>query len=134
SFRSFIAIESPQLEQVRLAHRELAGALAKSGRDAEAIDEYRVALAADSRDVQAIRPLAQLLLAHEQFADAIPLLRQLTVAHPDDGWAFGGLGIALASTGRLDEAVDAFRREVELEPGNDHARQNLARALAMRGR
>jgi len=134
SFRSFIATEPPQLEQVRLAHRELAGALAKSGRDAEAIDEYRVALAADSRDMQAIRPLAQLLLADQQFADSIPLLRQLTVARPDDAWAFGGLGIALASTGHLDEAVDAFRRQVELEPGNDHARQNLARALSMRGR
>jgi tetratricopeptide (TPR) repeat protein len=134
SFRSFIAAQPPQFEQVRLAHRELAGALAKSGLDDEAADEYRAALAADPGDTQAMRPLAQLLLAHQRFEESIPLLRQLTVARPDDAWAFGGLGVAQASTGHLDEAVDAFRRQVALDPGNDHARQNLARALSMRGR
>jgi Flp pilus assembly protein TadD len=133
-FRSFIAGQSPELEQVRLAHRELAAALLKTGRQDEAAIEYRAVLAADPGDTLAMVQLSQILLREQRFDEAIVVLRQLAAARPGDGWAFGGLGIAYAARGRLDEAIDAFRRQVELEPQNEHARQNLARALAMRER
>jgi len=133
-FHSFIASQPPELEQVRLAHAGLAGALLETGREREAETEDRLILERDPSDIPAMTQLAQLLLKGGRFGEAIPILRQLTIAQPMDPWAFGALGVALASTGVLDEAVDAFRRQVDLDPGNDHARQNLARAVSMRGR
>ncbi len=131
-FKSFIAVEPPELEQVRLARAALAGALVKSGRDDEAADEYRAILARQPSDPQDLVQLAQILLRRQRFAEAIVVLKQLTEARPEDPWAFGGLGIAFASSGRLDEAIDVFQRQVALDPQNEHARQNLARARSMR--
>jgi Flp pilus assembly protein TadD len=133
-FHSFIASQPPELEQVRLAHAELARALLSTGREREAEAEDRVILERDPSDTPALTQLAQILLKGGRFAEAIPVLRQLTIARPMDPWAFGALGVALASTGLLDDATEAFRRQVELDPGNEHARQNLARAVSMRGR
>ena len=39
------------------------------------------------------------------------------------------LGIALVAAERPDEALDVFRRAVELDPGNADRRRNLATAL-----
>jgi Flp pilus assembly protein TadD len=133
-FRSFIAGQPSGLDQVRLAHRELAGALVKSGREDDAAVEYRAVLAADPADTVALVQVAQILLRHQRFDEAIVVLKQLTTVRPSDPWAFGGLGVAFASTGRLDEAVDAFQRQVAFDPQNERARQNLARAQAMRAR
>ena len=36
-----------------------------------------------------------------------------------------------ASNGRLEEAIEIFRRAVDLDPQNIHAQQNLARALSL---
>ena len=130
--RSFVETQPPELEQVRLARTQLAIAYRDGGRDDDAGAAYRAVLAADPGDTEAMVQLSQILLKHERFGEAIPVLRQLTAHQPDSPWGFGGLGIALASTGQVDAAVEAFRRQVELEPGNQHARQNLARALAMR--
>jgi tetratricopeptide (TPR) repeat protein len=44
------------------------------------------------------------------------------------------LGLSLASTGRLDEAIGIFRRILELDPQNIPAQQNLARAEALQRR
>ena len=52
---------------------------------------------------------------------------------PDDVPVLNGLGLSLASSGRLDEAITIFRRVLELDPQNMPAQQNLARALALRG-
>jgi tetratricopeptide (TPR) repeat protein len=130
-FKSFIASQPPELEQVRLAHTQLAAALLASGRDGEAEAEYRAVVARDPADSASMVQLAQILLKHQRYAEAIVVLRQLTAARPGDPWAFGALGVALATTGHVDEAIGAFRRQVELDPGNDHARRNLARAMEM---
>jgi protein O-mannosyl-transferase len=132
--RSFIESQPPELEQVRLARTELAIAYRDDGRDADAAAAYRAVLKATPGDTEAMVQLSQILLKHERFAEAIPVLQQLTVQQPGNAWGFGGLGIALASAGRIDAAIDAFRHQVDLDPGNEHARQNLARAVSMRGK
>jgi 4-amino-4-deoxy-L-arabinose transferase-like glycosyltransferase len=132
--RSFIESQPSELEQVRLARTELAIAYRDDGRDGDAAAAYRAVLKSTPGDTEAMVQLSQILLEHERFAEAIPVLQQLTAQQPGNAWGFGGLGIALASTGQIDAAVDAFRRQVELEPANEHARQNLTRALSMRGK
>ena len=45
--------------------------------------------------------------------------------------AHNNLGVALASMGVLNQALDNFRRAVELDPGFVEARQNLTAALQL---
>ena len=48
---------------------------------------------------------------------------------PRDPAAHNLLGAALASTGRLDEAIAHFREALQLAPTDPQARANLERAL-----
>lgn len=132
--RSFVDTQPPELEQTRLARAQLALAYREDGREEAAAAAYRAVLVADPGDTEAMMQLSQILLKRERFGEAIPVLQQLTASRPRDAWGFGGLGIALASTGQVDGAIEAFKRQLELEPANEHARQNLARAQAMRGK
>ena len=46
--------------------------------------------------------------------------------------AHNNLGIALGSQGKLDEAIEEFRRALVIQPGFAGAQQNLDLALAAR--
>ena len=46
---------------------------------------------------------------------------------PSNANAFNSLGVLLAKTGRVDEAIQHFTRALELEPNNVNARRNLAK-------
>ena len=64
-------------------------------------------------------------------AQAIPCLRQAAATWPDDALIESNLGVALARTGELDAAAQAFRRSSALEPGVVDTWFNLARALEL---
>lgn len=51
---------------------------------------------------------------------------------PDAADARNNLGVALASVGRLDEAIEEFRRALAIRPGFADAERNLAMALQKR--
>ena len=72
--------------------------------------------------------LADALFAEQRFADAARSYRDFVAARPRDVGAAINFGIALARLGRMNEAVDEFRRAVRLDPRNPTARNNLARA------
>lgn len=133
-FRTFIASQQPELDQVETARRLLADALTKEGRLDEAAVEYRAVLARHPDDGQALVLLGQIALRDQRFTEAIDLFRRGSAARPGDASALVSLGIAYASTGRLDEAIAAFEKAVAMDPQNRHAQQNLARARAMRAR
>ena len=46
---------------------------------------------------------------------------------PDSAEAYNNLGIALASQGELEKAIDQFRQALRLQPGFVDAQQNLAK-------
>jgi Flp pilus assembly protein TadD len=54
--------------------------------------------------------------------------------NPNDFHAQTQLGIALAGLGRLDEAIAAFRRAIQITPQSPEAHNNLGNALRERGR
>jgi Flp pilus assembly protein TadD len=45
--------------------------------------------------------------------------------------AYNNLGVALGRPGNTRDAAEAFRQAVALDPGNDGARKNLAKALEL---
>ena len=60
--------------------------------------------------------------------------REALRLEPDSAEAHNGLGVALASLGRLDEAVGHFEQALRLDPANADARRNLERARALASR
>jgi Flp pilus assembly protein TadD len=57
--------------------------------------------------------------------------REVLRLAPRDVDSHGLLGIALASQGNVDEAIDLFRAALEINPSSVQARENLARALRL---
>jgi Flp pilus assembly protein TadD len=53
---------------------------------------------------------------------------------PNSVEAHTGLGLALASQNRVDEAIDQFQLALKLDPESAEARRHLAAALRQRNR
>jgi spermidine synthase len=68
------------------------------------------------------------LLVARQYPDAINALRSALIWNDSSAEAHNNLGIALASTGRMQEAIDQFRLALASDPEFDDAKRNLAMA------
>jgi tetratricopeptide (TPR) repeat protein len=68
------------------------------------------------------------LLVARQYPEAINALRSALIWNDKSAEAHNNLGIALASTGRMDEAIDQFRLALAIDPEFDDAKRNLAMA------
>lgn len=87
---------------------------------------------ADERAAEFIRQALEHLRA-DRFPQAAEFARQAIELDPSSGEAYGALGVALAQMGRTAEATDAFKRSVELLPGDAKLRYNLAAHLFRTG-
>jgi Flp pilus assembly protein TadD len=67
------------------------------------------------------------------YRDPAAMWQANTVLVPDNHRAFTNLGIALAQSGRLDDAVTALEQAVEIEPRSTRANYNLANVLVTLG-
>jgi Flp pilus assembly protein TadD len=100
-----------------------------------AIREFQRALERDPRSPNARANLGQIrleqgsvLLQSRQYAGAAAMLREAVDLMPDSAEAHNELGVALASMGRVSEAMVQFQRAVSLEPDFAEARKNLEQA------
>ena len=59
---------------------------------------------------------------------------RVSESHPGYSNAHYGLGYVFMQSGRIDEAIEAFRATLELEPNHRAARKELDQAIAQRGR
>jgi len=89
--------------------------------DVRAANEYKLAAQEDPAFVFPHR------------VEEIAVLRAVVEKNPQDGRAFYYLGNALASKERAQEAKEAWRAAVRLDPGNGVAHRNLALALQKDG-
>ena len=94
-----------------------------------AVRGYELILASDAQHVGALHYLA---LIRRQFGDmpqALTLLEKATRARDADASVWNSLGSLLRESGRLEEAVQALRRCVHLDPEHANGRFNLGLAL-----
>jgi cytochrome c-type biogenesis protein CcmH/NrfG len=73
---------------------------------------------------------AMVLFGRQSFDRAASELRALLEARPDDAVAWTGLGFAYEAQGMKGQAADAYRRALEISPGEFNARQGLLRTGA----
>jgi tetratricopeptide (TPR) repeat protein len=100
-----------------MLHYVLGSVLARAGDVAGSRAQYQLGAQGDPAFVFPSRP------------EEIRVLEAVRADLPSDGRAAGFLGDALASRGRLQEALAAWRDAARLDPGNAIARRNLAWAL-----
>jgi len=102
-------------------------ALANAGRHADAERKARQMLAqqADSGLLWSVLGLSLWM----QGKDALHALEKTAGLLPNDAEAHGNLGTALRARGRLIEAVQRYRRALELKPDFAEAHNNLGSAL-----
>jgi superkiller protein 3 len=79
--------------------------------------------------VTAMGFLADTLFEQQKFAAAQAAYTGYLQERPDDVGAVTNLAVSLSALGRLDQAVSAFRRAVEMNPRDPQLRRNLEIAL-----
>ncbi len=115
------------------AHHGRATALAMTGRQAEALEEYRRAVALDGRSVVFRTALARGLWESEQYYQAINEWRAVLTQEPGNLEARLALANAYLRTGDRALALLEFGRVLQLAPGNSEAHRGLAQLGRARG-
>jgi hypothetical protein len=121
------------------AQHVLGSALIDRGDLTGGITELQAFVQANPRDHEIVsardelasarRTLIGRLLNERRFSDAEVQARAFVSSNPDRSDAHNLLGVALASSGRLDAAVQEFQAAVRLDPQANEPRNNLAHAL-----
>ena len=111
-------------------------ALAKLQRDAgrfdEALGTAEALLALDPTHLSGLSLKAGVAVQLRDFAAADTTFRELLAHHPDDARAWANHAFQLKTVGKLDEAVAAYRRALEIEPAHPHAWWGLANLKTVR--
>ncbi len=102
------------------------------GRSDEALPHFRRYYEMVPGDFAGIAHLGSCLSDLGRFDEAEPLLRR-ALTGMDDALGRYNLGLLLARTNRLDEAIAEYRLALQRDANHTNARINLAAALAQRG-
>jgi Flp pilus assembly protein TadD len=116
-------------------HNLLGVAEMRADRVDEAVRQFEQALKQEPTSANARANLGQIryeqgadFLESRRYVDAEARLREAVDLMPDSAEAHNNLGVALASMGRVAEAMQHFQRAVQLAPGFAEARRNLESA------
>ena len=113
---------------------ELLQNLVSTSPDAAAGEEYcRRLHEMDRHAAPALAGLAAAALGHREYEKALQLYTDLTAEAPDSHEAWFNLGVALQQSSRDSEAVDAYRRAIQIAPSSQQAYVNLGVALQRSG-
>src|SRR5258708_26503331 len=99
----------------------------------DAADLYRQAAAADPKDLRPIYSLALIDIRRGRLESARQQLRAVTAQDPNFYPAQQNLGAVCQNLNLWQEAADAYRRALRLNPTAAAAHFSLARALAVLG-
>lgn len=122
-------LEDPHLRCDSLV---LSGLLAEARGDmTKAKDQLWWALSEYPDDRYTLRSLCRFLFERGEMPEAEEALQRLTAAEPNDGSAHHNLGIVYTALGRRTEAIESFRRSLEVRPESSETQRLLADALAL---
>ena len=118
------------------AHLQLGVLFARrqhTGDQEQAAREFREALRLDPGSDVARLALGQTLLAWQNFADGLPVLLEYTSHQTKDAQGFYALGVAYKGTNQPQQAIQALKRSVDLNPREPAVRLALGKLLAETG-
>jgi tetratricopeptide (TPR) repeat protein len=107
----------------------LAQAYLGATRPADAADAFRRAARIEPDRFEFQLGLAAALAMQKKLTDAETLLKRLTTRFPAVAAVWFNLGNVMRDLERRQEAIDCYRKAVELDPGWPDARNNLGSAL-----
>jgi tetratricopeptide (TPR) repeat protein len=99
----------------------------RTGRLADAMEQYRRALAHNPTHRDALNNLGVALARAGRLDDATAQFERLVAADPGNPDAHANLGALLLSTGRTERAAKEYQAALDIEPGHAVARDALAK-------
>ena len=81
----------------------------------------------DVNQIEAYNDFAIRAAQAQLWNEAVFRWKQVINVDPDNSKAYNNLGVAYEALGNIDEAVAAYQRATELEPGNKYYRLNYRR-------
>jgi tetratricopeptide (TPR) repeat protein len=101
--------------------------LDRTGRSAEAMNEYKLALIRNPTHRDALNNLGVAFARAGRLAEAAAQFERLVAADPANPDAHTNLGALLLSTGHAERAEQEFHAALEIDPGNTVAKDALAK-------
>lgn len=117
-----------------LAHNNMGLTLAREGRIAEALEQFRLSLQYKPGFWMARVNMGIALRDLGRIGGSVEALRRMASDAPDSPAAHFNLGLSLEAAGDLDAAVAEYRRALDLDPRLSEAHRNLGLALVRLGR
>ena len=115
--------------------RQLLGtAYERTGKNAEAIEQYRAAARLDARNAEVRTDLGRLLLATNHAGDAETAFREALLLEPKSATARLGLAQSLLAQQKDEAAVPEFTAYLELSPEDHETRMRLVSVLVKLGK
>lgn len=111
--------------------KQYAAALAKAGRNAEALDVALAQHGRDANDTDTSLLVGRLYVRLDNAPAAAAIYQDVAARAANNLEALNGLGIARVMQRSFPDAESAFRRAVALAPDDQASRNNLALALAL---
>jgi Flp pilus assembly protein TadD len=111
--------------------KQYAAALARAGRNAEALDIALAQQGRDRTDTETALLVGRLYVRLDNAPAAVATYQDITARAADNLEALNGLGIARVMQRSFPDAEAAFRRAVAVAPDDQASRNNLALALAL---
>ncbi|MFO7655166.1 MAG: tetratricopeptide repeat protein [Candidatus Krumholzibacteriia bacterium] len=107
-----------QDEDLVLARLLLAQALAATGQESAAEQQYQGVLEREPQNAKALRGLGFCRIRQSDYAGAVDAYRRATEAEPGNADAWAGLGSAYLGLERYDDAEAAFAKARAIDPEN----------------
>jgi tetratricopeptide (TPR) repeat protein len=114
------------------ARQNLALVLHRENKHAEALGEIDRCLSVEPRRISARNVKAAILGAVGEYAASLQLYREVLDAYPSQPRIWMSFGHALKTSGRDQEAVDAYRKSIALEPSLGESYWSLANLKTFR--
>ena len=129
SYRHALTLDPEALE----VHESLNEILWQQGMRDIYLASYPAAVESAPRSLPLRLRYASSLSRSGKYHEAEAVLREASQVFGPDAEIHGGLGLSLASQGRIPEAIECFTTAVDLAPEDVRCRQNLVRILISTG-